>query len=173
MPRNRARLTMLAGWLFADLFLVLLITGLAALPAKPHTGNSNASGHRPPGKGAHPSPTPTATHNQGLNRTPITFTIPLPADDYQGQQSTLLSEVKSKLQRYDPGNRLVGFADVEAYEGSPDDAGFATSTASSALALLQGHSPLFAQAVGIGAWNGASDINGTTYGFFFRIFLLN
>ena len=34
MPQNRSRLTMLAGWLFADLFLVLLVAGRAALPTK-------------------------------------------------------------------------------------------------------------------------------------------
>jgi hypothetical protein len=172
MTRNRARLTMLAGWLFADLFLVLLITGLAALPAKPQTGNGKP-GRPSPGKTVHPTPSRTATHNQGLNRTPIIFTIPLSADNFQGQQATLVLEVDSKLRQYDPGNRLVGFADVEAYEGSPNNAGFATSTATSALTLLQRRSPLFAQAVGIGAWNGAPVVNGTTYGFFFRIFLLN
>jgi hypothetical protein len=171
---------MLAGWLFADLFLLLLITGLAVLPAKPKTARSSpalttSSPHPSTSPGTptvSPSPSATATHRRGLNA-PVVLTVKLSAENYQANKDLFLAEVKDAMKAADPRDATVGFAEVEAYEPTPDQAGFATDTAKDALSLLQRKSPLFAVAQGIGGWDGASTVNGKQYGFMIRIFLLN
>ncbi len=159
MAQNRSRLTMLAGWLFADLFLVLLIAGLAALPAKTSAN---------PGKPAtHPSPSPTTTHSPGLNPHRLDFSVNLSPNVFRaGARDQLLNEVNAELNRLDPSHRLVGFVLVFASDDQ-NDVGRAIRTATQALNLLRGRSPDFASAQGLGYWNGANN------DFEFKVFLLN
>ena len=158
MPQNRSRLTMLAGWLFADLFLVLLVAGLAALPARTAAK---------PTVSASPTPTPTATHRPGLNPHHLDFTISLSPDQYRaGAGNQLLSEVNSRLASMDPSHRLVGFVLVFASDDQ-NDAARADKTATNAYNLLHQRSPYFSVSTGLGYWNGDNN------DFEFKVFLLN
>ena len=161
MPQNRSRLTMLAGWLFADLFLVLLVAGLAALPTK-----TSAKPVRP---SASPSPTPSPTHSLGLDPHYLHFSIRLSPGAFRasaGARNQLVNEVNSALGRLDPAGRFIGFALVFASD-DPNDAGRAVRTATDAFNLLHSRIPDFAAATGLGYWNGAND------DFEFKVFLLN
>lgn len=84
---------MLAGWLFADLFLVLLIAGLAALPAK----SSTAAG---PTTTTSPT-TSTTPHNQGLDPKYVSFTIPL-ARRRTGAATRAATDAVNLLKRQSP-----------------------------------------------------------------------
>lgn len=127
MPQNRSRLTMLAGWLFADLFLVLLIAGLAALPAK-----TSANPVKPPGSPS-PAPSPSATHSLGLDPHYLAFSISLSPDAFRaGARDQLVQDVNSELSRLNPDHRPVGFVLVFASD-DPNDAGRAVRTATDAV----------------------------------------
>jgi len=161
MPQNRSRLTMLAGWLFADLFLVLLIAGLAALPAK-----TSAKPVKPPGSPT-PTPSPTATHRLGIDPNYLSFSISLSPDAFRaGARDQLVNEVNSQLGRLDPDHRLIGFVLVFASD-DPNQAGRAVHTATDAFHLLHRQSPDFSAAAGLGYWGGGGN------NFQFKVFLLN
>lgn len=153
---------MLAGWLFADLFLVLLIAGLAALPAK----ESNAVTRPRPT----PSPTTTTTpaHVQGLDPHHLDFTIAITPDAYRGGGGPeLVHEVNARLAALDPTHRPVGFVLVFA----SDDQGHisrAVATATRVVSLLHGQSSTFAPSTGLGYWGGNASND-----FQFKVFLLN
>lgn len=165
MTPRHTRLTMMAGWLFADLFLVLLIAGLGAIPA------NTAASHKQPGK---PTPTPTASptptapvHNVGLDPHHIDFTINLsPASFRAGAGNRLLDEVNAKLAQLDASGRMVGFVLVFA-TGDLQEVGLATQTATRVYRLLHSHSHLFGLAQGLGYWGGSGS------DFQFKVFLLN
>jgi hypothetical protein len=153
MAPNRSRLTMLAGWLFADLFLVLLVIGLAVMPARP---------------GVKPPPPPPAHHHKlGLNPRRIDFAIALSPDSFRaGAHNLLVQEVNSELERRNPAHLLVGFVLVFASD-SQANVLRADETATQAFKLLRRRSPAFASAQGLGYWNGANN------DFEFKVFLLN
>lgn len=164
MPQNRSRLTMLAGWLFADLFLLLLVAGLAALPAKtsvkPVKPNNSPT--------STPTPTPTPTHHQGLDPNYQTFDISLSPDAYRaGSHSQLVSEVNAQLNRLGLTHSKIGFVLVFATDNDPNQAERAIITATDAYNQLHRQSPEFADAAGLGYWGGAGS------DFQFKIFLLN
>jgi hypothetical protein len=157
MAHNRSRLTMLAGWLFADLFLVLLIAGLALVP-----GRSPAPHARPSA-----TPTPKPTHRLGLDPHYLDFSINLSPDAFRsGARDQLLNDVNSTLNRLDPSHRLVGFVLVFASDDQ-NDVARAISTATQALRLLHRRSLDFASSTGLGYWNGNNN------DFEFKVFLLN
>jgi hypothetical protein len=161
MPQNRSRLTMLAGWLFADLFLVLLIAGLAALPAR-----TSANPVKPPGSPS-PAPSPSATHSPGLDPRYLDFSISLSPDAFRtGTHDQLVQDVNRELSHLDPAHRPVGFVLVFASD-DPNDAGRAVRTATDAFNLLHNQSPDFAEAAGLGYWGGGGN------DFVFKVFLLN
>jgi hypothetical protein len=156
--QNRSRLTMMAGWLFADLFLVLVIVGLATLPAKSSLGSSV-----PPTT----STSTTTPHNQGLDPNHKDFTIQLSPVDYRnGARDELVELVNTELDRLNSARRPVGFVLVFA----SDDRNHiprAEITATDALNLLRSSSPVFASSTGFGYWNGNQD------NFEFKVFFLN
>ena len=166
MPRPQSRMTAMAGWLFADLFLVLLIAGLAAIPAT--TGAAKSVKKPPPiGGSPTPTPTPTVTHALGLDPRLIDFTIDLsPATFRDGGEDQLLNDVNAKLSQLDPGQRMVGFVLVFATDDLAD-VNRATQTATQAFRLLSQRSRLFSVAQGLGYWGGQGD------DFEFKIFLLD
>jgi hypothetical protein len=158
MNHGRVRLTMLAGWLFADLFLVLLIAGLATLPAKPSGSDQSPS--------PSPSPAPSKTHEVGLDPAHIDFNVDVSPSSFRGgSHKPLLDKVNSELRRRDPSGRQVGFVLVFA-SGPQGDAGTAVQTATKAFKLLKSQSRLFANSTGLGYWSGDGDH------FEFKIFLL-
>jgi hypothetical protein len=158
MAHNRSRLTMLAGWLFADLFLVLLIIGLAALPGRPAVHSRGTSS---------PTPTPSPTHSLGLDPHYLKFSITLTPDAFRaGSGGQLVNEVNSAMRRLDPTGRLVGFVLVFASDVQAN-ASRAVATATNAFKLLHARSAAFASSTGLGYWNGEHN------DFEFKVFLLN
>jgi hypothetical protein len=149
----------MAGWLFADLFLFLLIAGLASIPAPP----AASTGHKAPAPSA--SPSAPAAHDQGLNPHYLTIYTSLTPEEFRvGQTSELVTEVDADLSRMNPQHRLVGFVLVFA---SDSDVGRAIATAAQALNLLRQRSSAFSLAQGFGYWSGSGD------DFEFKVFLLN
>ena len=162
MTGRRSHLPMLAGWLFADLFLLLLLTALPATPVrKDPTANPSASG------AARPNPKPTPTHAPGLDRKYLSFTVNLSPDRYRaGARAEMLQKVAAELKKQNPKGRKVGFVLVFA----SDDQGHvqrANDTGADVVKLLQARSPLFAGAPGLGYWNGPHN------NFEFKVFLMN
>jgi hypothetical protein len=161
-------LTLLAGWLFADLFLVLLLMSLAGLSTRARPHSSPSKGPVPlASPSASPTPTPTPSHVQGLSRDHLDFAITLsPVNFRRGDTAQLVDEVNNQLAALEPSHRLVGFVIVFA----SDDINHtlrAEQTATQALQLLQSASPQFADATGLGYWNGKHN------DFEFKIFFLN
>lgn len=155
MRSRRTRPAMLAGWLFADLFLVLLLTGLAELPPKDTT--KPISG---------PSPTPTARHESGLDPHHIDFNIGISPSDFRGgAQDRFVKSVDEELARRNRTKRPVGFVLIFA-SGPSGGADQAQRTATSAFNLLHRRSAAFASSTGLGYWSGSGDH------FEFKIFLL-
>lgn len=156
-PR-RARATILAGWLFADLFLVLLIAALSGLPTR-----SAPVSPTPP-----PTVSPTApARPAGLDPTRLDFGIPLSPDDFRaGARDELVNQVNAELANRSFDNRRIGFVIILARDDR-DHAQRAVDTATDALGLLQERSPAFVAAQGLGYWNG-NDGN-----FEFKIFFLD
>lgn len=154
MRSRRTRPAMLAGWLFADLFLVLLLTGLAELPPK---DTSKAPVSRP---------SPTPTHETGLDPHHIDFDIGISPSDFRGgAQDRFVTSVTKELASRNRGKRPVGFVLIFA-SGPSGGADEAQRTATSAFDLLHHRSPAFASSTGLGYWSGSGDH------FEFKIFLL-
>ncbi len=152
---------MLAGWLFADLFLLLLVAGLAALPAR-GTPDPEASGSA----SGFPSPPPTPTRPPGLDPDYLTFTLSVSPDAYRaGAEARLVRQATAKLNAKNPERRKVGFVLVFAADDR-NNAGRAQDTANDVVDSLR-RSPAFAGSAGLGYWNGK---NGD---FELKVFLLN
>jgi hypothetical protein len=164
--QNRSRMTMLAGWLFADLFLVLLIVGLAALPAK----SSIECCEPPPTTSPSTTPPPSSSPQrprQGLDPNHIDFTIEFsPADFRNGARDELVTLVTAELDRRNPTRRSVGFVLVFASDDR-NNVARAEVTATDVLNLLHDRSPIFVSSTGFGYWNGNHN------NFEFKVFLLN
>jgi hypothetical protein len=144
-PRNRRRLAylsmpVLAGWLFADLFIVLFIVSLASFtppPApKPHP---SVTPHPTP----KPSSSPAKSRPAGLNKQPYTICIDEPETTDDG---SLVSDLDQQI----PGTARAGFVYVLAPATSLNDIGNATGYANSLISYLQARDPVFANAAGEG-----------------------
>lgn len=164
--RETSRALMLAGWLFADLFLVLVIVGLAALPAKPVAPKPTTPSSSP---APSPSPSPPRPHPTGLNPHHIDFTINLSPDTFRaGAGRQLVQKVNTQLVKRGYAHRRVGFVLVFA-AGDTSEIELSDQTATKAYRLLRSASPLFSNAAGLGYWTGLS--SGKV--FQFKVFLLN
>jgi hypothetical protein len=161
--RDYARLPLLAGWLFADLFVVLFIIGLASgsiplgshkKPTPPHSASPTAT----------PTPASTPTHARSaptprplMQRTPDDIDItPAPAELQQlevspGNDGQLLNALLSKVR----GKGRVGF--ILVFFPGPDP-GPATQAAQAFFAALPAEKPaIFGGASGEGLWDGDVD----------------
>ena len=78
-PRESMRLPLLAGWLFADLMLLLFVIGLSFAPVQSAVVNGKPTATPTPTPTLTPAPTPTPTQRV-LNRTYYTVyvNVPLP-----------------------------------------------------------------------------------------------
>jgi hypothetical protein len=148
--RGGQRLPLLAGWLFADLFLVLFLVGLASIPPKPHT-------RRP-----HPTPSPTHTAPRVLDRTPISFHLNVQPADFQNPgtrhaaATQLLVALGRKIRNLHLQGRQAGF--VLVFASGPSTAiGQAVATADSVVRIVRTRSSEFSEASGLGYWNGAGN----------------
>jgi hypothetical protein len=153
-PRNR--LAMLGGWIFADLFLLLLLVGLAGLPAAGPVS---------------PTPGPTATSSAGereggLEEEPVSFNVEVTPAEFRAGGSgreRLAEGVKDRLEKLGYQDRTPGFVLVFASGPEP---GPAKATATAAFDMLHGEGRSFAPASGLGYWSGNGDH------FEFKVFFL-
>jgi hypothetical protein len=155
---------MLAGWLFADLLLVLFIVAFTSLPAQ------TVISHPRPRRTATPTPTPTP-RPRVLERKPQTFTVTdvSPTDVASSDAATrsaavarLLGELRKQFVVRGLQRRQAGFVIVLAY-GPIYGIGQAISTANSVVRILRTKESQFSGAAGLGYWQGSA-------GFEFKIF---
>jgi hypothetical protein len=146
------RLPLLAGWLFADLFLVLFLVGLASSPPRPH----------PPKLSPHPTASPTPTPPRVLDRTPVSFHINVPPTEFQNQATRraakyqLLAGLNRELRRLRLRGRQAGF--VLVFASGPQNAiGQAVVTAKSVVKIVRAGNSTFAEATGLGYWSGSGN----------------
>jgi hypothetical protein len=167
---RRSRASLLAGWLFADLCLVLFLVNLASAPPKP-----SVKAYHPPTATPTPSPTPTkakpAAKPRALQQYPVTITITnITATDITAQAgggplgAQLIRELSAKLAAHHLQQRQAGF--VLVYASAPEaEIGQALTSASAALGIIKSKDgKVFSDAAGEGLWNGSGN------GFEFQIF---
>jgi hypothetical protein len=167
MPRNsrnrdHLRLPLLAGWLFADLFVVLFIIGLASgtIPLASHKkptvpSASPVASPKPKASPTHTRPAPT--QQPLMKRTPDNIYItPSPAEFQQldvspGSDEQLLNSLLSQVR----GKGKVGFILVFFPGADPTPA---TVAAQAFFAALPTEKPaIFGGASGEGLWDGEVD----------------
>lgn len=157
---------MLAGWLFADLLLMLFLAAFTSLPAPPIVRAAH------PGHTAKPTPSPTPTvPPRVLAQQPQTFTITdvSPASVVSSDEATrsaaitkLLGELRTQLADRGLRGRQAGFVIVFAY-APIDNIGQAISAANSVVDTLKAKESQFSGVAGLGYWSGSA-------GFEFKIF---
>jgi hypothetical protein len=152
---ERSRLALLAGWLFADLFLVLAVMGLANLPARPATPTAAPT---PTVTG---SPARTAPSGAGLEHRPVSLTIEIPPaafrDPARREQATraLVTRMNQAIRLHGRQGRQVGFLLVLA-SGSTQAIDLAMKTADRIVAILRQRDPaIFGRSSGFGYWAGS------------------
>lgn len=162
----------LAGWLFADLFLVLFVIGLASLPLKSHPAHAKAS-PSPSTSRPSPSPTPTPTATPVLDRRPLTVTVNVPPASLADPASrrAAMRQIIAGLDRMLRPRHLldakVGVVLVFA-AGSEADINNAVAEAKIVVAQLPRQDKQFAQATGNGYWSGTGNGIELTIFFFAR-----
>lgn len=151
-PLDRQRMPALAGWLFADLFLMLFVVGLASLPA-------HRVSHPPP----RPKPHPTRSVSpRVLDRWPVRFAILVPPSAVQdpatrGQAiAQILRDLNDTLAAQRLQARQAGFVLVFA-SGPVTGIGPAVATAGQVLRVVRGRDATFAGTSGQGFWTGTGD----------------
>jgi hypothetical protein len=162
---------MLAGWLFADLFLVLFMVGLSAQPSVSLAAHVK-QGHRGPvaGKPA----------QRVLERAPADFWIYVDPAGLSGQAtraqtaSALLQEFSNKLASLHLRRRQAGFVLVFA-TGQVAAINAALQEAHAAIKIIQKrYAATFGQASGEGLWGGEGSTRAGVHfgqpGFHFQIF---
>jgi hypothetical protein len=147
---------MLAGWLFADLFLVLFIVAFSSQPTVAKTTSAAHQATEKPGA-------------QGLESTPVDFDLPVSPDDldssdpdvYDAAKAALLSGVHSELAAKHMLGDRAGFVLVFAtsVEGSTDPIDEAIKVATSVISMLKyGDPTIFPSGTGgEGLWAGSGD----------------
>jgi hypothetical protein len=148
---------MLAGWLFADLLLVLFITAFASLPPPPVVAGRPATPKPPAVKHTTPPPKPRV-----LERSPHTFTVNVPPSQLADPATRnaavgrLLQGLRQQLAAQGLQGRQAGFVLVFAY-GPIGGIGQAISTANDVVEILRTKMGTFGQASGLGYWTGNGD----------------
>jgi hypothetical protein len=167
---------MLAGWLFADLFLVLFIVVFSSQPtvATPRPkAFLSPSAHPSPAPSAKPSPKPGQPARLGLEPTPVNIDVAVsPADiDNPATRShaaaQLLASLNGQLAAGHHSGLRAGFVLVFAgsVTGAGDPIDEAVQVASMVIPILQKHdATVFGTASGEGLWGGANNL------FHFQIF---
>jgi hypothetical protein len=97
-PERAGHTVLLAGWLFADLLLLLFIVALGSLPT------ADRGGHHPVVSPS-PSPSPSATRaaEQGLIVKPCSFTI------RTGSEASVVHHLTTRLHSAGVADRTAGF----------------------------------------------------------------
>lgn len=155
----------LAGWLFADLFLVLFVIALAAVPpaslaAHAKTPAPRQSAQQKPSKGMRKLVQP------GVESTPTDICV-------SQTSSTLVADFDKQVRLNRLTGRKAGF--ILAFATGPD-ANAAIAKATMAFELIKQTDPdraAFADAGGEGLWGGSSNecrVNGGTNNYHFQVF---
>jgi hypothetical protein len=168
--RQPMRIAVLAGWLFADLFLVLFMVALASVPASSLAVKSPSS--KPMGL-THPARPKPAKHSKpAKSATPGMTNIP--TDICVSQESpSIVADFDAQVKRAGMAGRKVGFILVFATGTDPSAA---DTIATAALKSIKGTDPdraAFADTGGEGLWGGESDscpVNGGTDNYHFQVF---
>lgn len=163
------RVPMLAGWLFADLFLVLFIVAFSSQPAVPVPTPTRSATHS-----ASPSPSPTPSHTPtptptpspvGLDQNPYNPTIDVSpsAVDNPATKAAAVKQLISDLNNWLSGHHLLGrtagFVIVFATSvtGAGDPVNEAYSVANSVLPVLRKQdAAMFGRTSGEGLWGGSA-----------------
>ena len=175
VPRRRRRdigalrVPMLAGWLFADLFLVLFIVAFSSQPAVPvrvptptPSATHSASPSPSPTLSPPPSPTPSPV---GLDQNPYNPTIdvsPGAVDNPATRAAAvkqLITDLNSWLSQHHLLGRTAGFVIIFATSvtGAADPVNEAYSVANSVLPdLRKQDAAMFGRTSGEGLWGGSS-----------------
>ena len=177
-PRDSGalRVPMLAGWLFADLFLVLFIVVFSSQPtvATPKPKPLAApSVHPSPAHSPKPSPTPKQSASLGLEPAPVNIDVSVsPAEiDNPATRSQaavqLLASLNGQLAAGHHTGLRAGFVLVFAgsVTGASDPIDEAVHVATLVIPILQKQdAAVFGTASGEGLWGGANNL------FHFQIF---
>jgi hypothetical protein len=176
MPRSARRrdysvlrIPLLAGWLFADLFLVLFIVAFSSQPAVPAATPT----HRPsPSPSVSKTPIPKPTQ-MGLDQNPVNIVVNVspaevdnPATNAQGV-AALLSGLHAQLQAMHLLGDRSGFVLIFAtsVETAGDPINEAVKVANSIIPILKARDTVtFGNTSGEGLWGGQGD------SFHFQIF---
>jgi hypothetical protein len=169
---GQLRVPMLAGWLFADLFLVLFMIALSAQPSVSQTAHV-----RP---GHHPTPVAAKPQQRALERAPADFWIYVnPAglsNDAPGSRtaSLLIRDFNTELASLHLQGRQAGFVLVFA-TGQVGAINDALQEANNAIQIIQEHdAATFGHVSGEGLWGGQGSgqegIHSGQAGFHFQIF---
>ena len=151
----------LAGWLFADLLLVLFITTFAATTLAPKPVKH---------PGAHPTPTPTH-HLQVLILRPHRFTLTVPGSGIVGSNGrsaadrSLAADLEKQLREQGLSKVRAGL--VQAFGWSPLSSGDGTQVAKAANLAVTRNLPLFRKARTESYWHAGSDGSVSFIIFFF------
>jgi hypothetical protein len=162
---------LLAGWLFADLAVGLVITLLATAtdtpqaPSEP-TAPPVALPTSPPG------PTPTPATLAGLEQEPLVFEVPSDASDLLGGDPDEVDEVgeaiRDVLGPYEQRGRTAGF--VLTWGGSPGNSGEGVALARQANEILRDAVPELTETAALrDLWKGSDGVSRGTL--IFEVFL--
>jgi hypothetical protein len=150
----------LAGWLFADLLLVLFVVSLASLPILP----------KPKARAApHPHPTPHPAAAEVLDRVPVSIPVHVPPIEVEDGASRaaaiaqIMAMLNHQLALEHLTNRRAGFVLIFA-SGPLDGTGPAITAAKAVLDAISRGSGVFHNTSGAAYWQGAGNF------FEFRIF---
>jgi hypothetical protein len=141
---TRLRMPVLAGWLFADLFLMLFVLGLASL--RPERPTPQVT----------PTPTPTPVTPHVLERTPVRLDVDVaPAAVREGPagKRALVRALRDQLRHRHLTGRHAGFVLVFA-SGPTSGIAQAQSTAKHVIGLVRASDATFADVSGEGYWTG-------------------
>jgi hypothetical protein len=151
------RMSLLAGWLFADLFVVLFIVSLASLP-------TTAATHR-----LFTVPSPTRSPVSVLDQTPITFDVDVSPTAVENPatrpaaDAELLRSLNGILAARGLLDKRAGF--VLVFASAPATAiSQAVAAATSIVGVIRARDQVFARTSGEGYWSGSGS------GFEFQIF---
>jgi hypothetical protein len=157
----------LAGWLFADLFLVLFMVALASVP---HSSlAAKAQSPKPattPRPSPRPTPSPTKSAAPGMANTPTDICV-------SQESSSIVADFDTQVRQKGMAGRKAGFILVFA---TGTDPGGAVTKASQIFKLIKNTDPnraAFADVGGEGLWSGESNscaVNHGTDNYHFQVF---
>jgi hypothetical protein len=161
------RIPVLAGWLFADLFLVLFMVALASVPSASLAIKSQPSKPVASKRAARPKyPEPAKSATRGMTNTPTDICV-------SQESPSIVADFDAQVKRMGLAGRKVGFILVFA---TGTDPGAAVTRATEAFNLIKNTDPdkaAFAGSGGEGLWGGESNscpVNVGTDNYHFQVF---